>query len=117
MDTANILIFEDDNELLTLFLDIMDAFGYQAYGLKEKGKVISAIKEDKYDLLIASIEAAGINFLHTLKKEFPEVPMLVTAAHNSWLKRESLAAGAFGFLLKPFKLNDLEKLIKECINK
>ena len=54
----------------------------------------------------------GMGFLSRSKEIRPEVPVIIITGHGSDNTREeALAAGAFGFLHKPFRFIDIQELV------
>ena len=70
-----------------------------------------------YNYLITDIfmpDIDGLKILKVIKKEFPELPVLViTGFGNDELKMTALAEHNTGFLDKPFEIEDLVKTLKE----
>ncbi len=70
-----------------------------------------------YDYLITDIfmpDIDGLKILKVIKKEFPELPVLViTAFGDDMLKATALAEENTGFLDKPFEIEELVAALKE----
>lgn len=70
-----------------------------------------------YDYLITDIfmpDIDGLKILKVIKKEFPELPVLViTAFGDDMLKATALAEENTGFLDKPFEIKELVAALKE----
>ena len=56
----------------------------------------------------------GMGFLRQAKELCPDIPVIVMTGHGSDDTREEVvASGAFGFLKKPFRLDEIRALLKQ----
>ena len=68
-----------------------------------------------YDVALVDIRMPGLNgmdFLRRSKEIRPDMPVIIITGHGSDnTRKEALAAGAFGFLQKPFRFSDIRELM------
>jgi DNA-binding response OmpR family regulator len=117
-----ILIIDDAEEILTALTNYFTKKEYTvvsaANGL-DGLKYIEA-KEASFDLIITDLvlpNISGVAIISIVKNKFPNTPVI---AITGWGEHpESLAkeANADYVLEKPFKLPELEKIVKKLLNK
>jgi len=77
----------------------------------EGQKAIDHVKAEHFDLLISDIRMSpvdGMTVLKTVRAARPELPVLMLTAYGSLdTAKQAIDLGAFGYLLKPFNLQEL----------
>ena len=79
---------------------------------------IRLLKKTEYDVAVIDLKMESLNGLDVLKvfrKTAPDLPVIILTGHG-WEKsaEESLAYGAFDYLLKPYEFEDLLTKIKSA---
>lgn len=115
---AKILIVDDAAFMRMMLADIFVEKGYKIAGEAENGEdALGLYKELKPDLVTMDIVMPGEGGIAAIKqilKDDPEAKILVVSAlGQEALIKESIEAGALGFVIKPFKP---EKVIEEVEN-
>ena len=114
---AKILIADDDPTILSLLNKILLSKGYEVQ-LAENGSVAEKyLKSDKYDLLISDIKMEPVDGMQLLKRTRQMRPhigvIMLTAYATVSTAVEAMKEGAFDYIPKPFKIDELlEKQIK-----
>src|SRR5262245_34433297 len=76
-------------------------------------KVLELVRRGKWDLLILDITLpgrSGLELLHDIKHEYPDLPVLILSMHpEDQFANRTLRAGAAGYLTKE---NAPEELVK-----
>lgn len=122
MNTPNpkIFIVDDDRAILRLYKMILGQKGYKNIAFAHNGK--EAI--DKYKNFIKKPEIIimdhrmpilnGIDAMHQILK-MSKTPKVIFASADSSVKEEAISQGAYGFINKPFDIDDLLKKIQTAI--
>lgn len=111
----DILVVEDNQS----FCEIL------SYGLRAKGHSVTSypnaraacdhLGQESIDLIISDIKMPGMNgieFLHRVKKNRPEIPVILITGFNDIIEtQEAYELGAKGFLAKPFNNEQLHEAI------
>lgn len=122
--TAQILIADDDPAILRLVKAIVEKEGFtavtardgrEAYRLLTSGvPFVAAI----IDVVMPYIQGAELVKHMQSEKRLMKIPVIMmTAEQNPRLPSESLAAGAVGFLPKPFTNSQLQVMLKMFVRK
>lgn len=115
-----IIIADDNTEFSKNCAKILKSYGMQVVLTEKDGlKVMSKIKTEKPDVLIADVFMPNIDILGVLEnlksteqKQRPLV-MAMSSFGNPRLEKEILEAGATYYFLKPFDINMMaERIIK-----
>jgi DNA-binding response OmpR family regulator len=119
--SKKILVAEDDQAILEVIKIILEGEGYSVVSAAKEGKIYSLITEHNPSLILLDIWLSGLDggkIARNLKnkKETKNLPIVMISANNETDKitRES---GADDFLLKPFDINDLLKIVKKYTDK
>jgi two-component system phosphate regulon response regulator PhoB len=119
-EPPKILVVDDEPPLRELVIVTLG----DAYACVEVGDgdaALEQLREDRYDLVIIDVMMpgrSGIEVLHEMRSDdaLRDVPVVVMSAWQSSQDVDAaLAAGANGFLAKPFLLDDLESTVREVI--
>jgi two-component system response regulator HydG len=119
MADERILVVEDE-EGMREFLKIL--LGKESYEVAvcECGKdAIERFKEESFHVVITDIKMPGmdgIEVLSTLKKIDPSVPVIIMTGHASMETAiEAVNKGAFAYLLKQARNEEIKQLVKKAI--
>jgi CheY-like chemotaxis protein len=119
--SISILVIDSDEGSRRLLADTLIALGYEILQAASVAEAWEYFGRHKIDLAMADIfmpEADGIHFLHRLKKERPEIPVIILSSLTDKASLdELLGAGADGVLTKPFRINRVEELISTVLLK
>jgi DNA-binding response OmpR family regulator len=112
-----ILIAEDDTAILEVIKIILEGEGYEIHSTDEKDTIYKLISEHNPNLILLDIWLSGhdggkIARHLKSKKETKHIPVIIISANNETAKitKES---GADDYLLKPFDIDDLLKIVKK----
>lgn len=114
--SKRILIFDDDNDILSICTYILQELGWEVQTSPHCNDVINTVKEFQPNVILMDNwipDTGGVVATQTLKAdpELKNIPVVYFSANNDI---QSLAnkAGADTYLEKPFDLNELERVIE-----
>ena len=116
MMKKRILIFDDDVEILEVLNIIFTELGCQVEVSQFSDNVLTRLNNYQPDLVLMDNlmpPVSGADAVQTIRKSFlfSHIPViLITACPDTATLCKK--AGADGFLMKPFNINDLENLVK-----
>ncbi|MBI5043105.1 MAG: sigma-54-dependent Fis family transcriptional regulator [Nitrospirae bacterium] len=115
----SILIVEDDLEMNELLRDYLQKRGYRAESASNASDAIKNVEETDYDLIISDLmmrDVSGLELLDAVKKIRDDaVVIIITAFGTIETAVEAIKRGAYHYITKPFKLSDIEVIIKKAI--
>lgn len=114
-----VLIIDDEpdiRELVSLTLARMDVESSEAESATRARELLGA---DQFDLCLTDMrlpDGNGIDLVKHIQEHCPRLPVAVITAHGSVESAvEALKAGAFDFVSKPVKLEDLRNLVSSAL--
>jgi DNA-binding NtrC family response regulator len=119
MDKARILVV-DDEESMCKFMEIMlKKEGYSVATTQDPESAIQRIKAENYDLVIADLmmpQMNGLELLSRVKSVDAGVDFIVMTAFASVDSAiEALKKGAFDYITKPFKVDEIKIAVKKSL--
>ncbi len=112
-----VLIVDDNPHMSSLLSEILEFFDYRCVGAHDGEEALKILKEECFDMVITDLRMprmGGMDLLHTIKDEFPKLPVVViTGFGTDSSKSDAFAAKADGFLAKPFKVEQIKDLLKK----
>ncbi len=122
MENANIkvLIVDDDASILGVLETIMQRSGYEVQSAASSDMGLKLLKSEKFDLLISDIVIQpfdGLKLLQEARKHSPDTQViLMTGFASIETATKAMKLGAFDYICKPFKVEDLKAVIKRALD-
>lgn len=114
-----ILIIDDDKNLLKSFEKMLMGEGYEVMTATSGEEGLSAVRESVPDLVISDLRLPGINGIEAfvaIREIEPGIPAIIMTAYSTPASAaEAIALGAFGYVLKPFDIQEMLDLIKSAL--
>ena len=104
------------------FLSIMlKKEGYEVVTAENGGDALKTVQGEIFDLVISDVkmpELDGIDVLKAVKEVSPEtVVIMITAFATTETAVEAMKLGAYDYIIKPFKVDELKLIIKKALEK
>jgi DNA-binding NtrC family response regulator len=112
MDYFRIMVVDDEIDFLETIVNRLEKRKLNATGAKSGEEAIGLIKEQLFDVIILDIKMPGgmdgIEALREIKRIQPTVEVILLTGHASVeTSIEGMKLGAFDYLLKPVKFEEL----------
>jgi two-component system chemotaxis response regulator CheY len=119
----SILIVEDSSTTRALIRAIIEEMGdFHTVEASSGFDALKLLPTQKFDLIITDINMPDINgleFINFIKNnpKYRDLPLIIVSTERSEEdKKRGMALGAVAYITKPFKANELQKVIKQVIN-
>jgi two-component system response regulator PilR (NtrC family) len=116
---ARILIADDDPTILSLLNKILLSKGYDVQLAEHGGVAEKLLQSEKFDLLISDIKMApvdGMQLLRNTRKMRPSIGVIMLTAYATVSTAvEAMKEGAFDYIPKPFKIDELLETVKRAL--
>ncbi len=113
------LVIDDEPDILELLTMTLSGMSIDCITAENLAQAHQALKQHKFDLCFTDMrlpDGNGLDFVKTLQKQCPELPVAVITAHgNVDHAVEALKSGAFDFVSKPLKLRMLRDLVEAAL--
>lgn len=110
-----ILVVDDEEIVRHTLEEFLNYLGHQADSVEDGLSGLRALENGHYDAAIVDIRMPGldgISFLSRSKKMWPDLPIIIVTGHGSdETREEAMQAGAFAFLAKPFRFDQIKDLM------
>jgi ATP-dependent Lon protease len=118
---AKILVV-DDEQIARKNLDhILKKEGYIVVMAASGAEALEQIETSTFDVVLTDVRMeniSGFDVLEKTKSKYPEIEVIMVTAYASTDSAiESLKKGAFQYIAKPFKINDIRITVKQAIEK
>ncbi|HUL36405.1 MAG TPA: sigma-54 dependent transcriptional regulator [Thermodesulfobacteriota bacterium] len=116
------ILVADDEQSMREFLDIMlEKEGYKVSLASNGEEVVKLIDNDLFDLVLLDIRMPkldGISALKKIKASAPEtVVIMITAYASADTAIKAMKEGAYDYITKPFKVDEIKLIIKNALEK
>jgi DNA-binding NtrC family response regulator len=118
MQNPNILVVDDEGDFLETLMNRLRKRNIGTIGCASGEEAVRLAKEHQFDVVILDIKMPGgmdgIETLREIKRIQPEAEVILLTGHASLeTSVEGMKQGAYDYLLKPIRLEDLlEKLVQ-----
>ena len=117
-----ILVIDDEIDFLETIINRLEKRKLDAKGVTSGEEAIALLKEEMFDVIILDIKMPGgmdgIEALREIKKIQPLTEVLLLTGHASVeTSIEGMKLGAFDYLLKPIKFEELLQKIAAAFEK
>ena len=122
MDAFRALVVDDEEDFLETLVNRMNKRNIDTTGAKSGEEAIELMKEKLFDVVILDVKMPGgmdgIEALREMKKIQPLAEVLLLTGHASVeTSIEGMKLGAFDYILKPVKLEELLTKLAEAFEK
>jgi DNA-binding response OmpR family regulator len=118
MEQIKILLVDDEEEFVTTLSDRMQIKDLDSEFVLSGEKALSSLADQLPDVMVLDLKMPGIDGIEVLrrvKKEYPQVQVIILTGHGSDQdKKSSEDLGAFGYFVKPVDLDALIGSIKNA---
>lgn len=121
MEKKKILVVDDEQNSREGLTKILIKEGYEVVAAESGEDALVEAKKEDFDLIITDLrmpEVSGIDVLEKIRAKKPDIGVIIVTAYgevNSYLKAMTL--GAFEYLNKPIKLDELRRVISKALSK
>ncbi|HLO26855.1 MAG TPA: response regulator, partial [Geobacteraceae bacterium] len=119
--TGRILFIDDDKAGREIALFNLRGAGYEVTAASDGQEGLSLFSPETIDVVITDVKMpglSGIEVLRRIKKQAPEIPVLViTAFGNVETAVKAMKSGAYDFIGKPFQRNQLLLSVERALER
>jgi len=108
---AKILLVDDEPSIVSVLSTVLKAEGYDVTAAVGGDKGIEVLDNDTFDLMLSDIRMNPVNGMDLLRiahERYPHMAVIMLTAYGSVETAiEALKLGAFDYVTKPFKVDEL----------
>lgn len=95
--------------------------GYEVEIFTDSASALKRVQERCFDIFVTDLKMEGVDgigFLERVKKQCPGSEVIVITGYGTLeTARESLIKGAYDFIPKPFRINEIRSAVKKAKKK
>ncbi len=115
----NILIIDDDEIARDVIVSLLSKEGFSVKSARDGIEGIATLKMNNFDLVITDLKmpgADGIEVLKEAKRIDPKIAVVILTAYGTLDNAlEAIRLGAFDYITKPFKLQELLFVVENAM--
>jgi len=121
MSGAKILVVDDEAVALKNLCHILKKEGYRVTAAKSGKQALVCLDKQEFSLVLTDLkmpQVDGMQLLKRVKSVYPQTEVIMITGFSTVDSAvESLKAGAYHYIAKPFKLNEVRKVVHEATQK
>jgi two-component system nitrogen regulation response regulator GlnG len=114
-----LLIVDDEKNVVYSFEKGLKADGYQVLAASTAKQAIELVRSSSPDVVLLDIrlpDLSGLEAFNRMREIDPQLPVIIMTAHGTTETAiEAMKRGAYEYLLKPVKLNELRQIVGRAI--
>ena len=115
-----ILVVDDELSMREFLKILLEKEGFEVITASEATSAIDLIKKQDFDLILSDIKMpgmGGLTLLEKIKEINASLPVIMITAYASPENAViAMKSGAFDYITKPFKVDEILKIIKSAIS-
>ncbi len=115
-----LLIVDDEPSILNVLATLLRKQGYEVVPEGNSEIAVNLIKQEKFDLMLTDIKMPKVNGLQLLAemtKHHPQTAVILLTGYGSVQTAvEAMKGGAFDYITKPFKVDELLMTVKRAMD-
>jgi DNA-binding NtrC family response regulator len=116
---GRLLIVDDEVELMRALCESLTEEGFEARGLSDPALALDAVRDGEFDVLLSDLMMPGTDGIQLLREVLAIDPNLVgvimTGQGTIQTAVEAMKAGAFDYILKPFRLQQVMPVLDRAL--
>jgi DNA-binding response OmpR family regulator len=120
---ARILIVDDEPPVVQLLSDYLTQHGFEVSGAYSGVQTLARLSQAQPDVVLLDVrmpELDGVEVLRRIRENYPRIPVLMVSGNDDVaLAKETVALGAFDYILKPvdfpYLLRAIDKMLAASV--
>lgn len=118
---ARILVVDDEKSMRDFLSIMLVKEGYEAVTAENGVRAVKLLKEDIFDVVITDVKMPRMGGLEVLRAAGEYSPgtlvVMITAYATAETAVEAMKEGAYDYIMKPFKIDEIKLVVKNAVEK
>lgn len=118
---SKILIVDDEKIALKNLEHVMKKEGYDVIGTQSGPNALKLLEEQQFDLVLTDLRMEKVDGMQILKRcneLYPDTEVIMITGYATLESAvNAMKQGAFYYIAKPFKLDEVRRVVKEALEK
>ncbi len=121
--SAEILVVDDEQSMREFLTICLDRAGYHTTAASNGAEAIRLLSDDEhqFDLVITDLTMRGIHGMEVLRHacslDMPPLVVMMTAYASTDTAVEAMKLGAYDYLTKPFKVDEIQVVVERALER
>jgi DNA-binding NtrC family response regulator len=115
-----VLIVDDEEQMRELLAKVLEKNGYQVTTAGDGGQALALLEKEPMDLVVTDVRMPGLDgmeALRAIKELSPEIVVIIMTAFGSIDQAvQAVKEGAYDYINKPFKIDEILLTIKKALD-
>lgn len=116
--SRRLLIIDDEENMRHMLASVMTRAGYQVSSATDGSQGLAALEKKRFDCVLCDLKMPkmnGLQFIHALRSKGDETTVIMMSAYATVdTAVEAMKCGAFDFITKPFKNDEILMVLKRA---
>ncbi len=121
IEKGKILVVDDEEVALANLVYVLKKEGYDVAGSLSGPDAVKLLKRNVFDLVITDLKMEkidGMKVLGRTKELYPDAEVIMITGYATVDSAiEAMKAGAYHYIAKPYKLDEVRKVVREALEK
>jgi DNA-binding NtrC family response regulator len=121
MMEAHLMVVDDEEIALRNLQHVMEKEGYRVTATQSGAHAIQLMEGNRFDVVLTDLRMEGVDGMDVLRKSQELQPdaevIFITGYATAESAVQALKHGAFYYIAKPFRLDDVRKVVSEALAK
>jgi two-component system response regulator HydG len=118
---TSVLIVDDEAVMRTYCTEALSSLGYSAQAADSVERAIPMLATGQFDAILTDVRMqglSGLDLLEVVKRDYPGVDVVIATGYGTVSAAvEAMKEGAYDYLTKPLKLEELERVFRRLAEK
>jgi DNA-binding NtrC family response regulator len=118
---GSILIVEDEKTALRNLEHVMKKEGYEVTGTLSSPSALKLLEQREFDVVLSDLRMEkfdGIEVLEKARRLYPDIEVIMITAYATIPSAvETMKKGAYDYIAKPFKLDEVRRVVRTALEK
>lgn len=119
--SARALIVDDEQAICDILRERLESEGYDCRTCLSGEEGLAMLRRERFDIVISDLRMprmSGLEFLERSRSECPHAAfILITGEHDVRVGVEAMRNGAYDYVVKPFKLDEVYRRVVSALKK
>jgi len=119
LEHIRVMFIDDDEAVRESISELLTLKGWCVDTFCSAEDALCAIRPGAYDVVLSDVNMSGLSGMHFLqaaREQAPELPVVIVTGYPSIdMAVEAMKVGAVDFLAKPFKIDELEMVVRKAV--
>jgi len=116
--THKILIVDDEPNMLHMLSSILKQAGFEARCAENAGRALDLVEAENFDFILSDVRMPGMDGIQLVEnlrsRQIDSIVILMSAYGNVDLALEAIRKGAYDYISKPFKTDEVVLTLKKA---